>query len=136
MTNKVVYVAAHWAPVGKYKAVSVPTGEKRAGWFGGEKNVTRKEQRFIQTGISDCDVDTERLAEDVANAVAGLNAAGYEVVTIAPLISGAYHAEAKWGWTGNGGVGYGYGYSFTKGVVITARLSRPLQTNAETRKEV
>jgi hypothetical protein len=121
MINRVVYVPAHWAPTGEYRTVKVPTGEKVSGLFGGLKDVTRKERRFVQTGTSDCDIDAERLADDIAEAVAGLNGDGYEVIAVTPLTSGDHHAETKWGWTGNGGVGYGYGYSFTKGVVITAR---------------
>jgi hypothetical protein len=121
MINRIVYVQARWAPTGKYRTVKVPTGEKARGLLGGLKDVTRKEQRFVQTGTSDCDIDTERLADDIAKAVAELNGDGYEVVAVTPLTSGAYNAEMRWGWTGNGGVGYGYGYSFTKGVVITAR---------------
>jgi hypothetical protein len=121
MINRVVYVPAHWAPTGKYRTVKVPTGEKASGLFGGLKDVTRKEQQFIRTGTSDCDIDTERLADDIGKAVAELNGAGYEVIAVTPLTSGAYNAEMRWGWTGNGGVGYGYGYSFTKGVVLTAR---------------
>jgi hypothetical protein len=121
MINRVVYVPACWAPTGKYRTVKVPTGEKTTGLFGGTKDVTRKEERFVQTGSSDCDIDAERLADDIAKAVAELNREGYEVVAVTPLTSGDHFAETKWGWTGNGGVGYGYGYSFTKGVVITAR---------------
>jgi hypothetical protein len=123
MINRVVYVPAHWAPIGKYRTVKVPTGEKVSGVFGGLKDATRKEQQYVQTGTSDCDIDAKRLADDIADAVTELNTDGYEVVAVTPLTSGAYNAEMKWGWTGNGGVGYGYGYSFTKGVIITARKS-------------
>jgi hypothetical protein len=121
MINQVVYVPAHWAPTGQYQTVKVPTGEKVSSLFGGLKDATRKERQFVQTGTSDCDIDTKRLADDIADAIADLNGAGYEVIAVTPLTSAAYNAEMKWGWTGNGGVGYGYGYSFTKGVVITAR---------------
>ncbi len=72
-TNRFVYVPAHWAPIGKYKTVKVPTGEKKDGFFGGEKDVTRNESQFVQTGTSDCDIDAKRLADDLAEAVAELN---------------------------------------------------------------
>ena len=120
-TNRIVYVPAFWAPVGKKKTVKVPTGEKKAGFFGGEKDVTRSESHFTQTGTSDCDIDANHLADDIAKAVAELNNADYEVIAVTPLTSGAYDTQLKFGFTGNGGAGYGYGFSFTKGVVITAR---------------
>jgi hypothetical protein len=53
MVNRVVYVPAHWAPVGAYRTVKVPTGEKVSGLFGGLTDATRKERRFVQTGTSD-----------------------------------------------------------------------------------
>ena len=122
-TNRIVYVPAHWAPIGRQKTVKVPTGEKKVGFFGGEKDITRSESQFVQTGTSDCDIDAERLADDIAKAVAELNNADYEVVALTPLTSGTYDTKLKFGFTGNGGAGYGYGFSFTKGVVITARKS-------------
>ena len=67
-TNRIVYVPAHWAPIGKNKTVKVPTGEKKVGFFGGEKDVTRSESQFVQTGTSDCDIDAKRLADDIAKA--------------------------------------------------------------------
>jgi hypothetical protein len=52
---------------------------------------------------------------------------GFEIISITPVLSGAYDYNTKhetsvmfhfaWGW----GYGYGYGYSYTEGVVITAR---------------
>ena len=120
--NKVVYVNSYFKPVGKTKMVKVPTGEKKKGFFGGEKDVTRKEEKWEQTGWSDCEIDGEELANDILAAIDALNSEGYEVVTISEVLSGSY--DFKWGTTGgrsNAGHGYGYGYSYTEGVNIIAK---------------
>ena len=121
--NKVVYVEAHFKPVGKVKTISVPTGEKKKGFFGGEKVVTRKEEQWEQTGWSDSEVDGERLAQDIERAVNELNESGYEVVSLTPITSGDYNwafrtadsPKKSWGY------GYGYGFSYTEGMTIIAR---------------
>ncbi len=123
--NKVVYVETFFKPEGKEVTVKVPTGETKKGFFGGEKEVVRKEQQWQQTGWSDCEIDGQRLAKDIAAAVEKLNSEGYEVVAIESVISGAYNYkyEVKFGDIdhGGGGYGYGYGYSYTEGVTIIAR---------------
>ena len=126
--NKVVYVPAFFAPIGKNRTVKVPTGEKKKGIFGGEKDVTRKEDQWVQTGWSDCSVDSERLASDLAEAVSALNDEGYEVVSVTPVTSGAYDWKCQiqsggYQNSGYGGYGYGYGYSFTDSLIVTARKS-------------
>ncbi len=88
--NKVVFVPAHFQPLGENKTVKVPTGEKKQGFFGGEKDVTRKETQWVQTGWSDCLIDGQRLAKDLAQMVSALNNEGYEVVSVTPVTSGAY----------------------------------------------
>jgi hypothetical protein len=103
----------------------VPTGEKKKGVCGGEKDVTQKVTEWQQTGYSDRWVDGERLSVDISNAVAKLNEEGYEVVSVTPLTSGEYNY--KWELhtggvnLGGGGYGYGYGYSYTEGVTIIAK---------------
>lgn len=126
--NKVVYIPAYFEPVGINKTVKVPTGEKKKGFFGGEKDVTKKETQWEQTGWSDCRVDGERLANDLAEVVDGLNNDGYEVVSVTPVTSGSYDwkYEVGSGGAGNngyGGYGYGYGYSFTNSLIVTAKKS-------------
>ncbi|MBD8567665.1 hypothetical protein IFT86_01400 [Pseudomonas syringae] len=128
--NKIVYVKAHFRPIGEEVTVKVPTGEMTWGLFG-TKEETRKEKQWQQTGWSDCEVDGERLSKDIEEAVAQLNADGYEIQTILPILSGAYNYEFKhkdinfpeqMGASGGGwGYGYGYGYSFTEGVTLIAR---------------
>jgi hypothetical protein len=123
--NKVMYIEAKFKPVGKIRTVKVPTGEKRKGWFGGEKDVMTKEQRWEQTGWSDCEIDGGCLAEDMQSAIRNLNDEGYEVVSITPVSSGKY--EYKWAQQkgssncGGSGFGYGYGFSYTEGLTIVAK---------------
>jgi len=125
MMNKIVYVEAKFKPVGKVKTVKVPTGEKKKGFFGGDKDVMTKEKRWEQTGWSDCEVDGGLLAEDLHAAIANLNDEGYEVVSVAPVTSGKY--DYRWeehrGGNSHGGSGYGYGYgfSYTEGFTIVGK---------------
>lgn len=124
--NKVIYIKAEFKPVGKIRTVKVPTGEKTRGFFGGEKDVMTKEERWQQTGWSDCEIDGELLAKDISDAVDDLTEEGYEVIAIQDITSGRYQADYAYRLTGNGGYGYGYGYgfSFTEGVTIVARKVR------------
>jgi hypothetical protein len=122
--NKVVYLPACFCVEGRYETVEVPTGKTEPGLFGFERNITREEQRFVKTGVSDCDIDATRLANDLARAVADLNTQGYEVVTVTPIISGNHYSEAQHGLVGEIRAGLGYGYSFTKGLIVTARRVR------------
>ncbi|MDD5412088.1 MAG: hypothetical protein PHF31_11860 [Methylobacter sp.] len=133
--NKVIYVNAFFKPVGKNVTFKVPTGEKKKGLFGGEKEITRKETRWQQTGFSDCKIDGERLSEDVAKAIAQLNQEDYEVISVLPIISGDYYYKYETkgitssprilgnteAVSGGASYGFGYGYSYTEGVSIIAR---------------
>ena len=133
--NKVVYINAHFKAVGKYVTVQVPTGETKKGFFGGEKAVFAREKKWQQTGWSDCQVDGQRLSQDIARAVESLNQDGYEVVSISPVTSGAYFYQYNdKGITssprilletekvsGGGSYGFGYGFSYTEGVTVIAK---------------
>ena len=121
--NKVIYVNSFFKPVGKTKTVKVPTGEKKKGFFGGEKDVTTKEERWEQTGWSDCEIDGERLASDIDKAIELLNSEGFEVVSISETTSGNYNWNYRTGGSANSGwgFGYGYGFSYTEGVTIIAK---------------
>lgn len=119
MVNKVVFVQAHFMPVGEYVDVRTPTGEVSSGWFG-EKQETKLEKEFHQTGFSDSAVDSKRLADDVVKTVADLNGMGYEVVTVTPVTSAKHkHGEVYALLAVEGG--YGYGYGFTSGVIIVGK---------------
>lgn len=118
--NKVVYVSSYLKPIGKNITKKVPTGEKKSGLFGGEKDVMENVTEWEQTGHSDCEMDGERLANDLSKAVEELNKNGYEVVSVTETTSGRY--SWKTGAQGNiGGFGYGYGYSITEGLVVVAK---------------
>ena len=124
--NKVVHVPAYFAPVGENRTVKVPTGETKKGLFGGEKEVMKKEKQWVQTGYSDCEVDSERLADDLERSIADLNSSGYEVVSVTPVTSGSYEWKynvSSGGTNGNGygGYGYGYGYSYTNSLIVVAK---------------
>jgi len=118
--NKVVYVPAHFAPIYDKKRVDVPTGIYKKRMFSKEEvECTRSEEQVVKSGESDCLVDGQRLADDIAQAIASLNEQGYEVVTVIHTTSGAY--DYKYGSGSNSGYGYGYGYSYTSGATIIAR---------------
>ena len=126
--NKIIFVPAFFAPIYKNKTVKVPTGELKKGFFGGMKEVTRKKTELVQTGWSDCEIDDERLSNDLAEAITGLNKEGYEVVSVTPITSGNYSFKYKIGSGGTsnngyGGFGYGYGYSYTSSLIVTAKKS-------------
>ncbi len=123
--NKVIYVPSFFKPIGKEVTKNVSTGEKKKGFFGGEKDVTTKVKEWQQTGYSDRWIDGKRLANDIANAVSELNNEGFEVVSITPITSGEYNynfaqQKGSQNWGGSG-YGYGYGYSYTEGVTIVAK---------------
>ncbi|MBV8272950.1 MAG: hypothetical protein JO067_11840 [Cupriavidus sp.] len=123
--NKIVYVEAFFKPVGKEVTRKVPTGETTKGFLGFEKEVTKKVTEWQQTGYSNREIDGQRLSADIDVAVRQLNREGYEVVSVTPVISGAYDFkyEVKFGGVnhGGGGYGYGYGYSYTEGVTIIGK---------------
>lgn len=123
--NKVVHVPAYFSPKFKEKTVKIPTGEKKKGFFG-EREVTRKEKQWVQTGFSDCEIDSARLTQDLEATITTLNEEGYEVVSITPITSGAYSWEynmSSGGYDnkGYGGYGYGYGYSYTDSLILIAK---------------
>ena len=132
--EKVVLVKSYFVPVGKEVIVKVPTGEKKTGLFGGEKDVYRKEKKWEQTGYSDCVVDSKRLAADLQKAIENLNREGFSVKLITPIISGDYKYKYQAqgissskrisGGTesvsGGASYGYGYGYSYTDSLLVIA----------------
>lgn len=124
--NKVIYVKAHFKPIGKEVTVKVSTGETKKGFLGGIKEVTVKEREWQQTGWSDCEIDGEGLSNDINSAVEVLNKEGYEVIAIQPITSGAYNYRWDNYSTSNNGsaatcYSFGYGYSYTEGVTIIAK---------------
>jgi hypothetical protein len=45
--NKVIFVKAHFLPVGEEKIVQVPTGEKKKYLIGGETDIMKEEKRWV-----------------------------------------------------------------------------------------
>ncbi len=88
-----------------------------------EEKIRKRE--VIQDGWSDCQIDGERLNEDVGRAINKLNREGYEVISITPATSGSWAYKYKQNsirnGNGDGSYGYGYGYSYTEGVMILAK---------------
>jgi len=117
--NKTIFIKAHFKPRHKEITVEVPTGKTTTGFFGGKKEVTRKETRREQIGWSNCEIDGERLATDISQAISELNNAGYDVISITNITSGDYNYDYKAPQYGS--YGYGYGYSYTEGVLILSR---------------
>ena len=117
--NKVVFVQAYFAPIGKEQVVKVSTGEKKKGFLGGESDVTRDEKKWVQTGFSDKQIDTVHLTKDLQETVERLNKDGYEVVSVTQVISGDHFAYSSDRIQQS--YGYGYGYSYTDGLMVVAR---------------
>lgn len=125
--HKVVFVQSQFGSTYKEKTVHKPTGEKGKlfGLFSYDETVAKKER--VATGPSDCAIDGVTLAYDLQLALSQLEEEGYEVVSIAPVTSGAHQHELKEirskGITGGveSGYGYAYGFSYTEGVLVTAR---------------
>jgi hypothetical protein len=128
--NKLVLVKRYFAAVGREITIEVPTGETKKGLFGGEKEVTRKEKQWEQTGFSDCKIDNERLATDLEKVINSLNKDGYKIQSVTPIMSGEYDYQAE-GISSSvrimretesvsGGASYGYGYSYTDSLIVIA----------------
>lgn len=120
MHNKVVYVPSSFVPTGKYQTQSQPTGESTKNWLGQTVPVYEKRDVFVPDGISDSEINGQQLANDIALVVAELNSQGYEVISVTAVESGRHRTE----WTFNNHGGAGYGFSYTKGVIVIARLIR------------
>ncbi|HDL8496445.1 hypothetical protein WFN89_20310 [Yersinia enterocolitica] len=122
MMNKTVYVPSYFQPIYKEVTIKVPTGNTKRflGLIDIEEKIRKRE--VIQDGWSDCQIDGERLNEDVGRAINKLNREGYEVISITPATSGSWAYKYKQNsirnGNGDGSYGYGYGYSYTEGVMI------------------
>lgn len=80
---------------------------------------------------SSCKVDSQRLNNDLQQAIESLNAQGFRVVQITPITSGDFHFSDHLSdphLLGNGVTtegGYGYGFSYTDSLVILAEQIEP-----------
>ncbi|ABZ77849.1 hypothetical protein Shal_3302 [Shewanella halifaxensis HAW-EB4] len=77
---------------------------------------------------STCKIDSERLNNDLQQAIEALNTDGYKVQQITPVTSGDYAFKDHFSdphLLGNGVStegGYGYGFSYTDSLIILAEL--------------
>lgn len=110
--NKSIFVPAKFKPLGKIRAVKVETGKTKKRIFGGEKAVTKKEDQWVQTGVSDTEIDGEALAVDVNSVIESMNSDGFEVVSVTSVMSGRYMWRGVYqGW-------FGFGFSVTEGMLV------------------
>ena len=105
--NKTIFIQAFHKKLWKEEVTDVPTGEVRKGLFGREKPVQEKQTEHVHVGFSDCEIDGSRLASDVQSAIEQFQAEGFELVSLAPVLSGN---RAN-----------GYGYSFTEGFIMISQ---------------
>lgn len=121
--NIVVFIKAYGSPITKDVIKKVPTGEVKKNWLGLKKEVKVKVTEQEEVGHSDCQVDAVRLSNDLARAVEEYNDKGFEVVSVTPIISGAYNFKVQEG-TGykkhafKATYAFGYGFSFTEGLTV------------------
>lgn len=108
--NRTVYVPALFKEIREPRTVQVPGGKR--GFLGHERTT---EEQWVSERYSDCEIDGERLQQDVQQEVNRLNEEGYDVISLVPVESGAYNWSPE---------GYSYGYSYTEGVIILARKEK------------
>ncbi|SUH09227.1 membrane protein [Salmonella enterica subsp. enterica] len=89
-------------PIYKEVTVKVPTGNTKRflGFIDIEEKIRKKE--VVQEGWSDCQVDGERLNEDITRTVDKLNQDGFEVISITPVTSGNWGFKYDSGSINNG----------------------------------
>ncbi len=124
---KTVWVDAYFLKKGQWEEYEEATGETKKGFFGGERAVTVKKKRWVELNeYRDDRIDGARLSQDTELALNQLEAEGFEVLSITPVISGNY----SWTNYSKSSVNSGaastcasWGYSVTEGVIVTARKS-------------
>ena len=130
-----VVVQPKMLAIGEWKNVRKRVGTKKVKQVTGilkkeevevEQPVFEIEREWVQTGrVSDVQIDVEQFAEDLTEACNLLDAEGYEVVNITPVIRGQYQHQHKEGnlkkGTGFTSYGLGFGYSVTDGVIILGK---------------
>ena len=130
-----VVVQPKMLAIGEWKNVRKRVGTKKVKQVTGilkkeevevEQPVFEIEREWVQTGrVSDVQIDVEQFAEDITEACNLLDAEGYEVVNITPVIRGQYQHQHTEGnlkkGTGFTSYGLGFGYSVTDGVIILGK---------------
>lgn len=114
MSNKVIYVKAHFKPTyGKLGVLKSLFGSTQTG------SQAKPPEGMEQKGWSDCEIDGERLAEDIAGAIEQLNSAGFDLHSVENIVSGRYNSD--YSTTEKSSYGWGYGFSFTEGVIVIGK---------------
>ncbi len=133
MKNKVVLIKAHFVTEYEELLHKVPSGQYEKGLFR-QKMIMETVTEQVEKGTSKSKIDSERLASDLQESINDLNAQGYKIRQILPVISGDYdylysnegisssprmfNGTEKIG--GGASFGLGYGYSFTDSLIIIA----------------
>lgn len=122
---KTVWVQARWKKKGRWEEYEEPTGEVKKGLFGGDKSVTVKKRRWVETNEnSDSAIDGKQLAQDMQTVMNSLEQEGFEIMGLSEVLSGEYS------WTGYSKSGAtsgcadtcaSWGFSVTEGIVISAK---------------
>lgn len=112
MKSKVVFVKAHLRPLyGKPGLLKKVFGSTQTG------TMLEVPKGFEQKGWSDCEIDGERLADDISKSICKLEADGFEFVSISNINSGSYKSD--YSNSDRSSYGWGYGFSISEGVLIT-----------------
>ena len=130
-----VVVQPKMLAIGEWKNVRKRVGTKKVKQVTGilkkeevevEQPVFEIEREWVNTGrVSDVQIDVDQFATDITDACNALDAEGYEVVNITPVVRGQYQHQHKEGnlkkGTGFTSYGLGFGYSVTDGVIILGK---------------
>ena len=120
---KTVWIYAYFKKQGRWETYEEDTGETKKGLFGGEKPVVVKKKRWIELdAYRDDMIDGARISRDIEKALNQLESEEFDVLSITPVISGAYNWK-NYSSSNNGSAHTcaSYGYSVTEGVIVIAR---------------
>ncbi len=116
MNQKVVFVKSYFA--------KIETDKREQMWAANPKTT--------EFEFSTCKIDSERLNNDLQQAISSLNQQGYKVIQITPVTSGDFAFKDHFSdphLLGNGVStegGYGYGFSYTDSLIVLAeQVSQP-----------
>jgi len=120
--TKTIHVKSSFLPVTENVTRKEATGETKKSFFGGDKPVMKNVTKSEIVDESFNEIDSMKLADDVADAIENLAVDGYRVVSTTPISSGRYHHDHELinGTNGTGGFGFGLGFSYTTAIIIIA----------------
>jgi len=128
--NRVVYVKAHFKEEWVERRVLVPLEGHRISILGRWSMPIRFQRvtKDVKVATSDCEIDGERLTEDIRAATLALNEQGYRVVSVSPITSGQFSPRfdkksRSRNLMRNAMRQIGYGFSYSEGVVVIGEKS-------------